>query len=79
MYKDPAKEQLLVCPSCEMATELPLGGVNRLPPHFVMARKIEDIVSACGNPPPNVLCELCTNEVAVSGTDIFELNFCFSF
>ncbi|KAL1400069.1 hypothetical protein pipiens_002117 [Culex pipiens pipiens] len=66
MYKDPAKEQLLVCPSCGMATELPLGGVNRLPPHFVMARKIEDIVSACGNPPPNVLCELCTNEVAAT-------------
>lgn len=60
------QEKDLICPSCDMATVLPLGGVNRLPPHFVMARKIEDIVSACGNPPPNVFCELCSSEVTVS-------------
>lgn len=74
MYSDNGK--VLICPSCGAATELTPGGVDRLPPHFVMARKIEDIVSACGNPPPNVFCELCTNEVAVSA-EIFLLFVCF--
>ncbi|XP_055598722.1 uncharacterized protein LOC129748223 [Uranotaenia lowii] len=62
------EEKLLVCPTCRMTTELPLGGINRLPPHFVMARKIEDIVSACGNPPPNIFCELCSTEVAATSS-----------
>ncbi|XP_055634959.1 tripartite motif-containing protein 45 isoform X2 [Toxorhynchites rutilus septentrionalis] len=66
VYSD--DRRVLVCPSCGALTELTLGGVDRLPPHFVMARKIEDIVSACGNPPPNVFCELCTNEVAATSS-----------
>ncbi|XP_019547887.2 E3 ubiquitin-protein ligase TRIM45 [Aedes albopictus] len=71
------QEKDLICPSCDMATVLPLGGVNRLPPHFVMARKIEDIVSACGNPPPNVFCELCSSEVtATSSCSTCSLKLC---
>ncbi|XP_062548302.1 E3 ubiquitin-protein ligase TRIM45 [Armigeres subalbatus] len=74
-YSDQEKD--LICPDCGMATELPLGGVNRLPPHFVMARKIEDIVSACGNPPPNVFCELCSSEVtATSSCSTCSLKLC---
>ncbi|XP_055548370.1 tripartite motif-containing protein 45 [Wyeomyia smithii] len=62
------QEKHIPCPTCGMATEIPLGGVTRLPPHFVMARKIEDMVSACGNPPANVLCELCTSEVTATSS-----------
>ncbi|EAT47686.1 AAEL001217-PA [Aedes aegypti] len=71
------QEKDLICPSCGLATVLPLGGVNRLPPHFVMERKIEDMVSACGNPPPNLFCELCTNEVtATSSCSTCSLKLC---
>ncbi|XP_058452617.1 E3 ubiquitin-protein ligase TRIM45 [Malaya genurostris] len=70
------KDRLLFCPNCGVATEIPLGGASRLPPHFVMARKIEDIISAC-NPPPNILCELCSNEVtATSSCSTCSLKLC---
>ncbi|XP_053692347.1 tripartite motif-containing protein 45 [Sabethes cyaneus] len=62
------QEKHIQCPTCGLATEIPLGGVHRLPPHFVMARKIEDMVSACGNPPPNILCELCSSEVSATSS-----------
>ncbi|XP_058823512.1 E3 ubiquitin-protein ligase TRIM45 [Topomyia yanbarensis] len=70
------KDRLLICPNCGFATDIPLGGASRLPPHFVMARKIDDIVSAC-DPPPNILCELCTDDVtATSSCSTCSLKLC---
>ncbi|XP_058122451.1 uncharacterized protein LOC131293331 [Anopheles ziemanni] len=48
MYDD--KEKVLICPTCKQPSELPAGpcGVSQLPQHFVLARKIENIISQHG-------------------------------
>ncbi|XP_053672145.1 tripartite motif-containing protein 45 [Anopheles nili] len=81
MYGD--KEKVLVCPTCNHATELPVspGGVSQLPQHFVLARKIENIIFQYGSSPAGsglgspvgcasydsmALCELCSDEVTAT-------------
>uniref|UniRef100_A0A182NZI4 B box-type domain-containing protein n=1 Tax=Anopheles epiroticus TaxID=199890 RepID=A0A182NZI4_9DIPT len=80
------REKVLVCPTCNHPTELPAGpgGIGQLPQHFVLARKIENIISqhvsspastrhgsptTCG--PPSIalaLCELCSDEATQPAT-----------
>ncbi|KFB53786.1 tripartite motif protein 45 [Anopheles sinensis] len=71
MYDD--KEKVLICPTCKQPSELPAGpcGVSQLPQHFLLARKIENIIfqhgtssvstSANGSP-------TCTPTLAVGST-----------
>uniref|UniRef100_A0A182KCY3 B box-type domain-containing protein n=1 Tax=Anopheles christyi TaxID=43041 RepID=A0A182KCY3_9DIPT len=80
------REKVLVCPTCNHPTELPAGpgGIGQLPQHFVLARKIENIISQRVSSPVSsrhgsptncgpssialVLCELCSDEVTQPAT-----------
>ncbi|XP_052897640.1 tripartite motif-containing protein 45 [Anopheles moucheti] len=79
------REKVLVCPTCNHPTELPAvpGGVGQLPQHFVLARKIENIISQhaaspvssrLGSPTTGAssialaLCELCSDEVTATAS-----------
>ncbi|XP_050072359.1 tripartite motif-containing protein 45 [Anopheles maculipalpis] len=78
-------EKVLVCPTCNHPTELPAGpgGVGQLPQHFVLARKIENIISqhvpspvssrpgsptSCASSIALALCELCSDEVTATAS-----------
>uniref|UniRef100_A0A182WGF7 B box-type domain-containing protein n=1 Tax=Anopheles minimus TaxID=112268 RepID=A0A182WGF7_9DIPT len=79
------REKVLVCPTCNHPTELPAGpgGIGQLPQHFVLARKIENIISQHASSPvssrlgspttrtPSIalaLCELCSDEVTATAS-----------
>uniref|UniRef100_A0A1S4H1W0 B box-type domain-containing protein n=1 Tax=Anopheles gambiae TaxID=7165 RepID=A0A1S4H1W0_ANOGA len=80
------REKVLVCPTCNHPTELPAGpgGIGQLPQHFVLARKIENIVSQHSSSPGSsrhgsptncapssiafAMCELCSEEVTQPAT-----------
>uniref|UniRef100_A0A182Y0K9 Uncharacterized protein n=1 Tax=Anopheles stephensi TaxID=30069 RepID=A0A182Y0K9_ANOST len=79
------REKVLVCPTCNHPTELPAGpgGVGQLPQHFVLARKIENIISqhvsspvssragsptSCASSIALALCELCSDEVTATAS-----------
>uniref|UniRef100_A0A182IL15 B box-type domain-containing protein n=1 Tax=Anopheles atroparvus TaxID=41427 RepID=A0A182IL15_ANOAO len=81
MYDD--KGKVLICPTCSQPSELPAGpgGVSQLPQHFVLARKIENIIfqhgtaststSTHGSPTctanavGSALCELCSDDATL--------------
>ncbi|XP_049301312.1 tripartite motif-containing protein 45 [Anopheles funestus] len=88
------REKVLICPTCNHPTELPAGpsGVGQLPQHFVLARKIENIISqhvpspvssrlgsptTCASSIALALCELCSDEVtAVASCQTCSLKLC---
>uniref|UniRef100_A0A182VJA4 Uncharacterized protein n=1 Tax=Anopheles merus TaxID=30066 RepID=A0A182VJA4_ANOME len=82
------KEKVLVCPTCNHPTELPAGpgGIGQLPQHFVLARKIENIISQHSSSPGSsrngsptncapssiafAMCGLCSDEVTLTEEQI---------
>jgi tripartite motif-containing protein 45 len=51
------------CPKCELPTEIPLGGIYRLPINFVIMRKVELIVAKATSDAINTIwCNLCSTK-----------------
>lgn len=61
------KAKVIVCPFCGTITEIPLGGLVRLPQNYVLMRQIEKAVTKTGiQQVARIWCFLCSGEVIVS-------------
>jgi tripartite motif-containing protein 45 len=57
------KYKSIVCPKCNHATDIPVGGIYRLPINFVMLRKVELVVAKATSDAINTIwCNLCSTK-----------------
>lgn len=61
------KPKTIVCPICGTATEIPVGGLCRLPQNFIMVRQVEEAITKTGvQQVARIWCNLCSTDVIVS-------------
>lgn len=62
------KPKMIVCPKCEYSMELPIGGVERIPKNYILARQTDLALSKIGSEQLNEssFCELCNSDVQVN-------------
>lgn len=61
------KPKTIVCPICGNATEVPVGGLCRLPQNFSMVRQVEEAITKTGvQQVARIWCNLCSTDVIVS-------------
>lgn len=61
------KPKTIVCPKCGTATEIPVGGLCRLPQNFIMVRQVEEAITKTGvQQVARIWCNLCSTDVIVS-------------
>lgn len=66
------KPRVIICSTCNTSTELPIGGVFRLPQNFIISRKVQAaILKAEFESAPTIMCQLCITQTRAS-------SFCFN-
>uniref|UniRef100_A0A336KP99 CSON008495 protein n=1 Tax=Culicoides sonorensis TaxID=179676 RepID=A0A336KP99_CULSO len=61
------KPKNIVCPICGTATELPVGGLSRVPQNFLMSRQVEQAITKTGvQQVARIWCNLCSTDTIAS-------------